>query len=153
MSWTRTKTLSVALFVSLAINLFLGGAMVGRWGWHGGHHDGGGRPWGAKFWLGRALGEEAAPKVEKLWDAHRAKLKPLRAEAKQARGAIHAALSATPFNSAAYAKALDVSLEKRTAIRANHHAFMIELAATLTPEQRAKLAKFAGRKRWKHNRE
>ena len=153
MSWTRTKTLSVALFVSLALNLFIGGAMVGRWGWHGGYHEGGGRHWGAKFWLGRALGEEAAPKVEKLWEAHRAQLQPLRTEAKQAREAIHATLAADPFDAEAYTAALDASLEKRTAIRASHHAFMIELATTLSPAQRAKLAEFATHRRWRHHRE
>jgi Spy/CpxP family protein refolding chaperone len=154
MSWSRTKTLSTVLFVSLAFNLFLGGAMVGRWGWHGGgHHERGSKHWGAKLWLSRALGDEAAPKVEKIWEAHRAVMKPLREDAKQARKAIHQALSADPFDAAAYERALTTSLERGTAARAGHHAFMSELAAVLTPEQRAKLASFAGRKRWRHRRE
>ena len=149
MSWSRTKTLSVALFLSLAVNLFLGGAMVGRWGWHGDHHEGGGRHWGAKFWLERALGDDAAPKVEAMWEAHREAMKPLREEAKQAREAVHASLSADPFDADAYARALDDSLAKSMALRGSHHAFMIELAGSLTPKQRAKLADFAGRKRWR----
>jgi Spy/CpxP family protein refolding chaperone len=151
MTWSRTKTLSVALFLSLALNLLIGGAMIGRWGWHGDHHDRGGRHWGARFWLERALGEEAAPKVEKLWDAHRQQLKPLRKASKQARIEVQAALSAEKFDAETYAKALDASLEKSMAIRASHHAFMTELATTLTPEQRAKLAEFAGRKRWRRH--
>jgi uncharacterized membrane protein len=153
MSWTRTKTLSVVVFVSLALNLFLAGTMVGRWGWQGGHHEGANRHWGAKFWLGRALGEEAAPKVEKMWEAHRARMQPLRAASKQSRQAVSTTLSAEPFDPDAYAKALDTSLAKSMAMRASHHAFMIELAATLSPEERAKLAAFAGRKRWRRYRE
>lgn len=153
MSWSRTKTLSVALFISLALNLLIGGAMIGRWGWHGDHHDRGGGHWGARFWLERALGDEAAPKVEKLWDEHRAQLEPLRAASKQAREDVRAALSARNFDAEAYARALDISLERSMAIRASHHAFMTQLAATLTPEQRAKLAEFAGRKRWRRHRE
>jgi Spy/CpxP family protein refolding chaperone len=152
MSWTRTKTLSVVLFVSLAFNLFWAGTMVGRWGWHGGDHGEVGRHFGAKFWLGRALGDEAAPKVEKMWEAHRTKMKPLREESKQARAKIHATLAATPFDSDAYAEALAASLDRRMAIRASHHAFMIELAEILTPEQRAKLAEYASHERRRHHR-
>jgi len=153
MSWSRTKTLSVALFLSLVVNLLVGGAMIGHWGWHGDHHDRGGKHWSARFWLKHALGDKGAPKVEKLWEAHRAQLKPLRAASKQARSDVHAALSAKDFDAEAYARALDASLQKSMAIRATHHAFMIELAATLTPEQRAKLAEFAGRKRWRRHRD
>ena len=80
-------------------------------------------------------------------------MKPLREDAKQARKAIHQALSADPFDAAAYTRALNTSLERATAARAGRHAFMIELAAVLTPEQRAKLANFAGGKRWRHRRE
>jgi len=56
------------LFASLAFNLFLGGA---------------------KVWLSRALGDEATPKVEKMREARRVVMKPLREDAKQARKAIH----------------------------------------------------------------
>lgn len=152
MSWTRSKTLSAVLFASLALNLFLAGTMAGRWGWHGNDHGGGGRHWGTKVWLDKALGEDAAPKVEKMWEAHRAAMRPRREAAKQERAAIQAALSADPFDPAAYAKALDTSLEQRMAMRASHHAFMVELASVLTPAERAKLAEFAGRKRWRHHR-
>lgn len=153
MNWTRTKTLAVVLFVSLALNLFLAGSMVGRWSGHGRHAWGENKHWGAKYWLSHTLGDEAAPKVEAMWDTHRAKLKPLREEAKQARGAIQQALAADPFDAEAYAAALQHSLERGMAVRASHHAFMIDLARVLTPEQRAKLAEHAGRKRWRHRRE
>ena len=43
MSWSRARTLSVVLFVSLALNLFLAGAMAGRWGGARGHFSGEGR--------------------------------------------------------------------------------------------------------------
>lgn len=152
MSWSRTRTLSVVLFVSLALNLFLAGTMVGRWGGPGGH-GGEGRHWGAKFWLSQALGADAAPKVEAMWEARRAKLEPMREAARQSHRAIKTALSADPFDPNAYARALEDSLSRRTAIRASHHAFMIELAGVLTPEQRAKLAEHAGRRRWRHHRQ
>lgn len=153
MSWSRTKTLTVALFLSLAVNLFLGGAMVGRWGWHGGHNDLGGGHWGAKFWLSRALGEDAGGTVEKKWNAHQEDLKPLREKSRLARAAVQAALSAEPFDPAAYDRALKDSLAKSTEIRTSHHAFMVDLAGSLTAEQRAKLADFAGRKRWRRDRD
>lgn len=148
--WNRGKTLAVALFVSLAVNLFLAGAMVGRWGWHGdgfGHRD---RHWGPKVWLTEAVGEEAAPRITAMWEAHRAAIDPLRDASRAARDAVHQSLVAEPFDQAAYAGALAESLDRSMAVRAAHHAFMVELAAALTPEQRARMAEFAGRKRWRH---
>jgi Spy/CpxP family protein refolding chaperone len=119
MSWRRTRTLSTVLFVSLAFNLFLGGAMVEHWGWNGGgHHEHGSKHWGAKLWLSRALGDETAPKVEKMWQAQRLVMKPLREDAKQARKSIRQILPAEPFDAAAYDPALNTKLESGTAARA-----------------------------------
>jgi Spy/CpxP family protein refolding chaperone len=153
MSWSRTRTLSVVLFVSLTLNLFLAGTMAGRWVGAGGHFGGEGRHWGAKFWLNQALGDEATPKVEAMWEVYRAKLEPMRKAARQSRHAIKAALSADPFDPNAYARPLEDSLNQRTGIRASHHDFMIELTSVLPPEQRVKLAERAGGRRWRHHRE
>lgn len=93
--------------------------MVGHWGWHGGgHHERGSKHWGAKLWLSRALGDETAPKVEKMWQAQRLVMKPLREDAKQARKSIRQILPAEPFDAAAYDPALNTSLESGTAARA-----------------------------------
>jgi Spy/CpxP family protein refolding chaperone len=110
-------------------------------------------PWGAKFWLNQALGDEATPKVEAMWEVYRAKLEPMRKAARQSRHAIKAALSADPFDPNAYARPLEDSLNQRTGIRASHHDFMIELTSVLPPEQRVKLAERAGGRRWRHHRE
>ena len=115
MSWPRT--LSVILFISLAVNLFLAGTMAGRWVGAGGHFGDEGRHWGAKFWLSQALGDEATPKIEAMREVHRAKLEPMRKAARQSRHAIKVALSADPFDPNAYARALEGSLSQRTAPR------------------------------------
>jgi len=151
MSWPRT--LSVILFISLAVNLFLAGTMAGRWVGAGGHFGDEGRHWGAKFWLSQALGDEATPKIEAMREVHRAKLEPMRKAARQSRHAIKVALSADPFDPNAYARALEGSLSQRTAIRASHHVFMIELTSVLPLEQRVKLAERASGRRWRHHRE
>ena len=91
--------------------------------------------------------------VEAMWEAHRAKLEPMREAARQSHHVIKATLSADPFGPNAYANALEGSLSLRTAIRASHYVFMIELTGVLTPEQRVKLTEHASDRRWRHQRE
>lgn len=153
-NWNRSRTLALLLFASLAFNVLLGGMMIGRWGWHGDHHQWGeGRQKVAKYWLRWTLGDDAAPKIEAMWDAHREAMQPLREGSREARRAIKAALAAESFNAEDYAAALKESRIRSMAVRASHHAFMVRLARTLTPDQRQKMAEFAGRRKWRHHRE
>ncbi len=150
MTWTRTRTLSVLLFVSLAFNLFLGGAIASRWAWHHWHGPDRAMAGGdAGAWLKHVIDEDTAPQVETLWLKHKAAIKPLRAEARRLHRRLHAALAADPFDPAVYADALRKRRDQRTNMQALHHVFMLEVAKVLTPEQRQKLVEHAGRGRWR----
>ena len=152
-NWTRGRTLAVLLFTSLAINVLLVGGMVGRWGWHDGHRWSEGRHTVAKYWLRWTLGDEVAPRVKAMWEAHREAMKPLRQRSRDAQRAIKTALAADPFDADGYARTLEESRRQSMVVRQRHHAFMIDLAGTLTPEQRQKMAEFASRKKWRHHRD
>lgn len=141
---TRMRVLMLVLFVSLAINLFFGGLTIGRWVDHG-------RPWFASyrgsapdgpgpFWLRRAVGEEAMPTLRAAWERHGQDVDTLREQAHETRLRVVDTLAAEPFDADAYAESLDAMHAARNEMRVGMHAFMIDLAQNLTPEQRAKLA-------------
>lgn len=145
---TRTKILILALFASLAVNLFVGGLMLGRW-WD--HHD---RPRLSRFetpdgpgprWLRRAVGKDAMPVLERVWSAHAAEIDPLRAGFHESREAVRSALTAEPFDAVAYAAALAEMRARMDAMHAGVHGVMVDLARELSPEQRRELAE-RGRK-------
>ena len=107
----------------------------------------------AGFWLRHLADDDSDEQIRALWKTHRAALKWLDHDRKQTRDRVQAALTSEPFDSQSYASALQQQLELSTQIRSQHNAFMLDLARTLTPEQRKRLAKRAGRWRWRAHRE
>jgi len=142
---TRFRLVSVALFASLAVNLFLGGLMMGRWldpRHHGGppHMERDRPPEGsAPGWLRRAVGPEGAPALEQAWRAKSSEIEPLRAASDRARAAVVEALEATPYDPAAYATALSAYRDAMNRMRMAVDGFMVDIVGQLTPEQRLRL--------------
>lgn len=160
---TRTRILALALFASVALNLFIGGLLVGRhgpFGWHPGpppHGDPHGGPRAGKdriermeAWLMDDLSEDARPVVRRLIAEHRAAIEGERAEHHEARERVRATLAAEPFDPDAYRAALDAVSAAHASRRDGMHAFMIELAAELSAEDRKALA--ARPKRWRKDK-
>ncbi len=135
----RLRLVSIALFVSLIVNLFLGGLMVGRWlDPHRPHHrmerttaEG-----AAPGWMHRALGPEGAPALERAWQAHAKEIKPLRDEMRRSREAVTAALEAEPFDRQAYTDALAAMRSEMGEFYTAINAVMVDVVSQLTPEQR-----------------
>ena len=123
----RLRLVSLLLFASLALNLFLGGLMAGRLLDHAPPH--GPRPHmeraeregAAPGWMRRALGPEAGPMLDETW---------------RARGAEIEAMEAEPFAPQAYAAALQEMQDLRSRLYPIINEVMTEVVTRLTPEQR-----------------
>jgi uncharacterized membrane protein len=145
---TRTRWLILALLLSLSVNLFVGGLVVGRMiEYHG--PWGGGRMWGGPppppdgpgpRWLRRMLGPEGMPALNAAWQEHRETIDPLREQVWATRIAVADALGAVPFVREDYEAALAASRTVRAAHRAAMDAAITDLVAGLTPEQRVEFA-------------
>jgi uncharacterized membrane protein len=129
--------LAAALFVSLAGNLFLGGAMLGR-GLQG--------PPEAGIRLGmvrilKSLPDADREIVKSLLEPRRAGFRRQVAAFRDARRAAGDILRAEPFDAAAYAAAEAEARRQGAAIQDSLRALLAEAAPRLSPEGRAALAK------------
>lgn len=97
--------------------------------------------------LVRAAGGPNDPRVQALWSGHRQQLAPLREEINASRDRVRSALGSEPFDDQALRRALDAALAARH--RADQMAISgaVELAAKMTPEERAKLRQLSRTKR------
>ncbi len=137
----RLRLVSLLLFASLAVNLFLGGLMAGRWLDHPPH---GPRPHlergeakgSAPGWMRRALGPEAGPLLEESWKARAAEIEPIRDALDRSRAAVGDAMAAEPFDPAAYAAALQEMQDLRSRLYPIINDVMTEVVSRLTPAQR-----------------
>ncbi len=148
---TLNRLLLIALFTSIAVNVFVGGLVVGRWiegGWdRPGAVQRADVPDGpAPRWLRRALGKEGAPALRRVWDRHRYDIHPLVENAKAARIAVANALAAEPFDAEAYAMALEGLRARLLQLHTATHVAMIDLVEDLPPELRKRIADRA--RRW-----
>jgi Spy/CpxP family protein refolding chaperone len=137
----RLRLVSLLLFASLTVNLFLGGLMAGRWLDHRPpgprHHLERARSEGsAPGWMRRALGPEAAPVLEDAWQSRVAEIAPIREALRNSRGAVEAAMAAEPFDREAYAAALESMQQLRVRLYPIVNEVMTDVVTRLTPEQR-----------------
>jgi len=151
----RLRLVSLLLFASLAGNLFLGGLMAGRWVDHRPH---GPRPHqmraeraaSAPGWMQRALGPDAGPLLEEIWQARTQEIEPIRKALERSRAAVGDALAAEPFDQQAYAAALEEMQQLRTRLYPIVNGVMTEVVSRLTPEQRQRVVE-RGRE-WEHRK-
>ncbi|MEQ8817799.1 MAG: periplasmic heavy metal sensor [Thalassobaculum sp.] len=138
----RLRLVSLLLFASLALNLFLGGLMAGRLLDHPPPH--GPRPHmeraeregAAPGWMRRALGPEAGPMLDETWRSRAAEIEPIREALDRSRDAVGAAMEAEPFDPQAYAVALQEMQDLRSRLYPIINEVMTEVVTRLTPEQR-----------------
>lgn len=140
----RLRLVSLLLFASLVVNLFLGGLMAGRWLDHRPHgprqeHERGERRGSAPGWMQRALGPDAAPVLEEIWQSRSSDIEPIRRELDRSRAAVSDALAAEPFDPLAYAAALENMQQLRSRLYPIVNDVMTEVISRLTPEQRRRV--------------
>ena len=146
---SRLRLVALLLFGSLAVNLFLGGIMAGRWLEPQPHRqaerhlDRGERtqrePGEPPSWLQRALGPDGAKPLHETWSRHAPVIEPLREALWRSRATVTEALEAEPFDPAAYAAALADLRGETVQLFEATHAAMVDVAVALTPEQRRAL--------------
>lgn len=139
----RLRLLALVLFGSVAVNLFLGGIMIGRWlEPHPPRHmmerteRPPREPGAPPSWLLRALGPEGEPALEAAWRRHAPAIEPRREDLRRAREAVIAALETEPFDRDAYAARLAAMQDSTARLFDAIHAAMVDVMVELTPEQR-----------------
>lgn len=149
MTWTRTRTLALLLFLSVALNLFVAGMVVGRWDrWDGPKGHGGPRHGKSMSRvIEYALGDSLTPALRSRLEQHDGAMRENFEESRESRRAIRDVLIREPFDKEAYLEALDRMNAVHDRMRAETHSFMIEIMDQLTPEQRRKLVERLDRKR------
>ena len=137
-----TKRLVIALAASVAVNLFLGGFLTSRAFIHrrGEHLAEPGPFLGPRGLLGPRGMANATPEVKKVLEQHREGLREHRRRMHEARRGVAEALTTEPFERARLEQALAGARSATDASQAAMHAALLEVAATVGPEERRELA-------------
>jgi Spy/CpxP family protein refolding chaperone len=130
------RWLALALAVSLALNLFFGGVLAGRWlrpphsPWSA--SDGG--PPGAAFT--GSVGERYRPGMDAIWQRHRGDWRERAAAVSEARQALRRQLMTDPADKAAIERTGANVIAQIAESQKAMHRNLAEVAATLPPEER-----------------
>lgn len=143
----RQRWLTIALAISVALNLFFLGVAAARWWQH--------RQWRAQRWTDAPGLNVPAPKAEGqrherrhrrgrplswMTEAERAELRPKRQALVGVRRDAERVLSAEPFDPAKFQSALEALRTETAQIQAAVHQKLMQRAAALSPEERRRLA-------------
>ena len=140
----------ITLIVSLALNLLFVGAIAGSmwamWAgyWSGPRHHGFA---GAVHHLMRTLPDDRRTTVRGVLRSHRGEIRPLRREMRKARRAAARVMRRDPFEEAAFRSALGEMRAADTKIREAVGELAVDLAKTLTLEERRELLRALARNR------
>jgi Spy/CpxP family protein refolding chaperone len=141
---TATKRLAIALAISVAANLFVAGFAIARAVYHFPHHrEGFHGPFLGPHGMMRDERGPLADAIRGAMQRHGDAFRAQRAHLRDAQRAVHAALTAEPYDAQALARAL---ADLRTATAQSQqlmHDALLELAGTLAPEQRHELLRNA----------
>jgi uncharacterized membrane protein len=138
MVMSRSKILSFALIASLCINVLMGGFIATQWLDQGKKHVRSGGPSFNHRAAMSVLDQKPQEDVRKLWKARRETLRPYFKEYGEARRQLAMLLSAKVLDENAINLAYDDMLQKRLKIENLLKVSLLEFAAALPPEQRAK---------------
>ncbi len=140
------RLIGAALVLSLVVNLFLAGLVAGDWLM--------GRigppplaPTMNLSWMRHALGPDAEPMIEPAMRRHHGSIRQHVESMRMARREVRAALVAQPFDRAALEGALARMRTQGMEAQTAFHGVLIDVASTLTAEQRQELAKESQRRR------
>ena len=149
---SKSRILSIALVISLAVNVIIGGFLAAQWIDHG---------WGKKrpggyFFDRRAaaetLGKEQKEKLEKIWEEQRDVMRPYFRKFGDARRKLAELLTAETLDltaiNAAYADIAAAQAEIQNLLQAS----LLEIAKSLPAEERAAFFKEGFRPPRKHFR-
>ena len=158
---TRTRLLAIALFISLALNVFIGGLVIG-WGAHGHWRGGWMGGWDgprigfgmrmverhgpdkigakAKRWLKRVVGDGGEDAVDAVWEERKDRIVPLTRGVRLARREVSQTLKREPYDAEAYRTSLRGLENAMGAVVMEVHDAMADLLDRLEPEPRRRLA-------------
>ncbi len=136
----RSRLWSVVFIISLGLNLFVGGLMIG----HAvlGRSDFGivrSSPYNV-FWAGRAAGPEARALVREIWETHREEIRVSVAALRNSQQNVVHNLSLGELDNEALQAALAELRSRTMESQAIMHRDFMELLVSLTAEQRAEIA-------------
>ena len=136
----KLRWISLALAVSIALNLAFVGMMVGR-------HFGGMRVMGpppgeqrAIDRLAKDMSADGGDKVRAALLQRSGQLQQQRADERRTRDDVRAAMLATPFDRARLESAMAAHRVSTAGLQQTIHAGLVDAASQLSPEDRAKLA-------------
>ncbi len=134
----KTRWLSIALFVSVALNLALAGALAAQaWRMREGMRMEGRGPEG----LARQLSPTGAEKARTLMRSRRPEAMELFTAIREARGDAQAALIAKPFDAARLARAMDQLRVANKSLQKHIQVGFIDLAGQVSHDDREKLSR------------
>lgn len=125
---TLNKWLSIALFLSLALNVFAAGVLVGD------KRHRMGKPSPAQF---HELSPEGQAAITQIWQAHRGDMQTHRSQHRRAHRALRKALTATPYDEEAVLAAQARMAEVMGRARTLHDEAVLKSARQLSDEDRA----------------
>ncbi len=134
MSWSSSRTqklLAAALAVSLAVNLFAGGAFLSRHLFGPPHHG-----WESKREAVEVLPEGERARIDGIWESGRSEVRDEFRAMREARQRYREALTAEQFDAAAAQAALDSLYAHKAAARASMENKIMEIATSLEPAER-----------------
>lgn len=148
----KRRWLGALLVVSLALNLLFFGLVAGAiWskrqgGWVGPRHHAFAT---AMRRVMKELPEDRRKVAEEIVTRHRAKVRPLRRQVRQARHAAVEGLEADTFDAAAFAERLERLQSAEATMRKAMAGMAMELMKTLTPEERRLFVQTVKRERFR----
>jgi uncharacterized membrane protein len=145
----KQRIFAIVLIGSLALNLFLGGILVGKYFGHHSepkhfpHH----RMPPRLHWMIQALPEESQAKIRPLMREYRSKKRSQRHRFRQARRAVHEQLTASDFNKESLSKALATLRQEMGNTQQQMHTQLVKMASQLDEKERQILSEATHRRR------
>ncbi|MEH6545125.1 MAG: periplasmic heavy metal sensor, partial [Sneathiella sp.] len=138
MAISRPKILSIALIVSLAVNVIVGGFITAQWLGYGATNARSGGPLFNHRAAMSVLEQEPQENVRKIWKARRETLRPYFKDYGQSRRQLAELLGAENLDEEAVNMAYSDMLAKRMQIEEMLRVSLLEFANALPADQRAK---------------
>ena len=125
---SKQRSLLIALIASIALNLLVAGALVGRWT----------RPAGPPplSWTLQSVAPEPREQLRGKLRGRQAEVRPLRENMHRAMQDVRAAAATEPLDTAALTAALENARDAQTQYQAFLHGNVVEILASLPVEQR-----------------
>jgi len=145
-----SKKWAIILFISLALAIFLGGALIADKFFKEKRHAFRGMVYSVP-WAVKVIGKEVRPQARENFMSRRGQIRQNRQTIQQSYSGVNAALGADPFNREALSASLSDLRNKSLRRQELIHESMVDFAASLSSDQRMELADSVDR--WMERRE